>query len=103
LPATLRPPSVVTSARFFRHETNLVGVNLLGNRDNLRHVGHFEIEARANGLADQSNIAILNVPAIFPQMNRNAVRAGKLDFRRCPNRVGFGDRAAFGALVARLA
>src|ERR1700730_12428996 len=43
--------------------------------DNCRRIGHFQIQPRPDGLAQAPDIAILDVPAVFPQMSRYPVRS----------------------------
>ena len=54
---------------------------------------HLQIELHLDGVFEDSDIAILNVSAVFAQVNRNDVRPGQFGKCRRPNRVRF-DRPA---------
>ena len=48
---------------------------------------HFHVELRPDQFAEQAKVAVLDVPAILPQMHDDAVCAGQLDQHRRGERV----------------
>ena len=72
-----------------RHQGDHVGANGQGDR---RHFGggrHLQVEAAAHGLAQQLDIAVLDVAPVFPQMDGDAVGAPQF------GQQGVGDRVRF--------
>lgn len=57
----------------FRHEGHLIRPYLAGDRQHARLAGHFQVELDGHGLAEDLQIAILNVAAILAEVNRDAV------------------------------
>ena len=72
-----------------RDKANDVRLELQGDAKDFRRVGHFEVEPGFDGLAQFPNIAVLDVPAVFPQMGGDAVRAGRFANQRGFDRVRF--------------
>ena len=73
----------------FRDERCLVRFARQGQLDNFRHNAHFQIEPALHGLAENLEIAIVYVPTILAQMDRNGVGAAQLAFGGRPGRIGF--------------
>ena len=71
-----------------RHEGRLVRLHLAGDRQHLRFAGHFQVELDGNGLAEDPQIALLDVAAVLAEMDGDAV--GPAQFGQCgrPDRVG---------------
>jgi hypothetical protein len=61
----------------FGDEGDVVGSDVEGDRDHFFGGGHFEVEVGANGLAEQADIAILNMAAVFPQVDGDAISASE--------------------------
>jgi phosphate transport system protein len=59
-----------------------------GDGDHLIRCRHLKIQLDVCQFGEPANIVILNVPAVFAQMNRDAVSAAKVRTGRRPNRVG---------------
>jgi len=72
----------------FRHKARVVRTQLFGKSHHRRRNGHFQIELGCDSLAQPFDVVILNMPAIFAQMNGNAVRAGLFGERRGFKRIG---------------
>ena len=68
----------------FGHQANDVGFETEGDGDDFRRVGHFQVEAGFDGLAEFDDVAVLDVPAVFAQVGGDAVGAG-----------GFADESGF--------
>jgi len=68
-------------------ERHLVGPHRERNGHDLRRDGRLEVEPNANRFAQQAQVAVLNVAAIFAQMNRDSIGPAQLGQRRGPNRV----------------
>ena len=50
--------------------------------------GHFQVELHGDRLAEHAQVAVLNMAAIFAQMQRDAVGAAQFGQGRGPDRVG---------------
>jgi len=88
----------------FGHEADFVRFHFLRDGHNPGYVGHFKVQACADALANQSNIAILHVAAVFAQVNGDSLCASQLRLNGCPDRIGFGDRSGqfLGRTISRL-
>ena len=62
----------------FRDYANDIRLQFQGDADHLRRVRHFQVQAGLDNLPQTPDVAILNMPAIFPQMRGNALRPGGL-------------------------
>ena len=71
----------------FRHERDLVGLNIESDFDNRLGHAHFEIEFAGDGFAEQPDIAVIDVTAVLAQVDGDAVCAGKLAFGGRPDGV----------------
>ena len=60
--------------------------------DDFGSVGHFEVEAGFEDLAELADVAILHVPAVFAQVGGDAVGAGGFADERRFDRVRFAAR-----------
>ncbi len=49
--------------------------------------GHFQIELDRDGLPQDAQVALLDVAAVFAEVERDAVRAAQFGQRRCPDGV----------------
>ena len=72
----------------FRHECRLVRLYLAGDRQHLALAGHLQVKFDGHCLAEDPQIALLNVAAILAEMEGDAV--GPPQFRQCgrPDRIG---------------
>lgn len=73
----------------FRHEHGKLGLGFAGDGDHLLGRGHFEVELDLDQLRKATEIVILDVAAIFPEMQGDSIRAAELGLGCCPDRVGF--------------
>lgn len=71
-----------------RHEADLVRANLARELEDRRGHRRFEIQERLHRAAQHANVALLDVPAVFPQMYGDAIGAGQLAERRRRHRIG---------------
>ncbi|OQA82334.1 MAG: hypothetical protein BWY31_03259 [Lentisphaerae bacterium ADurb.Bin242] len=62
-------------AAFFRDQAAVDGFEARSNGDHFFRRGHFHVQALDRS-GQRLHIRVLNVPAVFPQMGGNAVRAG---------------------------
>ena len=84
----------------FRHDADNFRLHLQRDGDDLRRIGHFQIQARGNFFSQFRHIAVLDVPPILAQMRRDAVRAGRL---RCERGLHGTRLAAAKPAITRLA
>jgi hypothetical protein len=91
-PATSSPPSVVSSWRRSGTRQQSCG-RTRGDIDHFIGDGHFEIKPRCDGTANQLDVAILDMPPIFPQVGGDGIGTRLFRFDRRLHRVGIG-RAA---------
>src|SRR5947209_929810 len=56
-----------------RHKGYLLGFNLAGDLEHLGDARHLQIEIGAHGFPEALDVVVLDVPAVFAQMRRNAV------------------------------
>ena len=61
---------------FFGDDADGGGAKLGGDFDHFRRVGHFEVQGDLERLLEPPDVAVLNVPSIFAQMNGDAVATG---------------------------
>ena len=73
----------------FGDERHLIRPDGTRDLDDFVHGGHFEIQPLRYGLAENVQVAVLNVPAVLAKMDRDAVGAA----RRWPTRQPQLDRA----------
>ena len=69
------------------HERDLLGPVFQGDGDDRGFDGQLQVEPALHGLAEQAEVAILDVAAILTKMNRDAIGATKLGLGRRPDRV----------------
>jgi hypothetical protein len=62
----------------FGNEGDLIGTHLHGQGDNRRIGGELEVKPHLHGLAEQPQVAVLDMPAILSQVNGNPVSTTKL-------------------------
>ena len=62
---------------FFGDQGHHVGLDRERNRHHFARGGHLQIQPCAHGLAQQLNVAILNVTPVFTQMHRDAIGAAQ--------------------------
>ncbi len=72
----------------FRYQTDMFRLDALGNRQHLFGDRHFKIHRRADQLAQQLDIAVLDVTTVLAQMDGNAVCTGLLAQQRRLDRIG---------------
>ncbi|OQA08623.1 MAG: hypothetical protein BWY66_00916 [bacterium ADurb.Bin374] len=73
----------------FGNERRHVGFQIHGKFDDLLVHGHFEVEARPDGLAKNLRVPVLYVAPVLAQMDRYAVRPRKFGEGRGPDRIRF--------------
>ena len=69
-------------------ESELVGASFEGDRHDRRIDGQFQVEPALHGLAEQPEVAVLDVAAILAEVDRDPVRAAEFRLGRGPDRVG---------------
>ena len=79
------------------HQAAIGRAHAAGDLDHLRGGRHLQIHARAEQLAQQPHVALLDVAAILAQVQRDAVGAGLLGHQRRLHRL----RIARAALLAQ--
>ena len=85
----IQPPFRRDFLSFLGNQRHLLRQDFLREiRDGLLR-GHFEIEFDLDGLLQHSNVSILDVSAIFSQMDRNHIGTPELRQRRRPDGVWF--------------
>eukprot|EP00825_Cyclidium_porcatum_P020502 TRINITY_DN23207_c0_g1_i2.p2 TRINITY_DN23207_c0_g1~~TRINITY_DN23207_c0_g1_i2.p2 ORF type:complete len:189 (-),score=3.71 TRINITY_DN23207_c0_g1_i2:258-824(-) len=72
----------------FRNQTDFVGLDLQGDRKDIRVIGHFQIQAGFNGFAQGEDITILNVATVFPQVNGDPRCPGDFTHSGSLNEIG---------------
>ena len=70
------------------HQRALIRFELDRDVDDLVGDGHFHIQLDSHRLPQKEGVAIHNVPPVFAQMKRDAVRPAKLRLDSRPDRVG---------------
>jgi hypothetical protein len=71
----------------FGHERRLIWPNVAGNRHDIFRGGEFEVQLDGYGLAEDAEVAVLDVAAVFAEVQRNSIRPAELGERGRPNRV----------------
>jgi hypothetical protein len=69
------------------NDANYLRFHLQRERDNLRRVRHFEIQASLNDLTQSRDVSILHVTAIFAQMRSDAMAPRRFADNRRSNRI----------------
>ena len=69
------------------HERDLVGPRLDRDRHDRRLDGHLQVKPGPDGLAEDMQVAVLDMAAIFAEMDRDPVRPRQLGQNRRPDRV----------------
>lgn len=72
-----------------RHEGDLRRPQPFGNQEHLLGAGHLEVERGPAADRQLLDVGVLHVPPIFPQVRRNAVRAGRFACQGGCDGVGF--------------
>jgi hypothetical protein len=72
-----------------RNQRGLMGMRIAANADDLRSAGEFEIQFDMDGLFKNTNVAILDVPSIFPKVNSDRIGSTQLGQRCCHDRIRF--------------
>ena len=72
---------------FFGYQSCLIGSHLDSDIDNFVGTGKLQVEFRADRFSQDMDIAILDVTAIFSQMNRNTVSTCELGQNGGRNRI----------------
>ena len=65
------------------------GSNSAGDSNHFVGGRHFEVQFDLRVFAQSSNVIVLNVTAIFSQVNGNSIRTAEMGFNRSPNRIRF--------------
>jgi hypothetical protein len=81
--AALRGDFVTT----FRHQHRHLRAQRAGDADHLDGRRHFQIELDMRQLAQAPHILILDMPAVFAQMHRDAVGAAEVGLDRSPDGI----------------
>ncbi len=71
----------------FGHERRLVGLDLEGQGDDAGLDGQLQVEPDLDGLPQQAQVAVLDVPAVFAEVDRDHVAASQLGQHGRPDRV----------------
>ena len=71
----------------FRNDRRLIGNDLTGDSQYVFVARQLHVELAGNGLTQDEQVSVLNMPAIFAKMNGDAVRSAQLRQRRGGNRV----------------
>ena len=72
-PTTSSPPSVVSSARRSGTSVTWSGRDLDGDRDDLRLDRHLQVEPDPDRLAEEPQVAVLDVPPVLPEVDGDPV------------------------------
>jgi hypothetical protein len=67
----------------FRHQATVRRTHLERDAHHLLGGRHFQVQPRLQGVLAHPHIAILDVPAVFAQMNGDAIRARLFGDERC--------------------
>src|SRR5262249_15638579 len=73
----------------FGDESDLIGADLKCNCHNAGLDRQLEIKPHLDSFPEQAQIAVLNVPTVLAEMNRDAVSAAELGQDGSPDRVRF--------------
>jgi len=92
-PVAVRGDVQAPFGRHFRsvlgNERHLVRSHIAGNSANIVLAGHFQVQLHRDRFTENPQVAVLNMAAIFAEMQRYAVGPAELGERGGPNRVGF--------------
>lgn len=77
----------------FGDEGDVVGLDRKGDRDHFVGGGHFQIQVAADGLAQDLDVAVLDVATVFAQVDGDAIGSGEFDDRGGGDGVGFDGAA----------
>ena len=66
-----------------------LGLGFAGDGDHLLSRGHFEVQLDLDKFRKASEIIILNVAAIFPEMQGDSIRSAELSLSGRPDRIRF--------------
>ena len=69
------------------HERDLVGLYLAGDRQHARLAGHFQVQLDGDRLAQDPQVAVLDVAAVLAEVERDAVGPAQFGQRGRPDRV----------------
>ena len=69
-------------------DRRLIGLHLAGDADNLVGDRQLQIQLDRHRLAQDPQIAVLNMPAVLAQMNRDGIRPAQLGKRGRRHRIG---------------
>jgi hypothetical protein len=72
-----------------RDECHLIGQDAAGNFSHGRSDGRLKVELDLDCLFQQVEVAVLDMPPIFPQMNRDGIGTPKFGLGCSPDRIGF--------------
>ena len=73
----------------FRHERNLVGLDILGDLHDRLGQTHLQVEFGGHRLPQDTDIAVVDVPTVLPQVRRNSVGPRQFTLDRRPDRIRF--------------
>ena len=82
------PPSVVTSSRRSGTSVAWSGSDAAGDVEHLVVAGHLQVQLHGDRLAQDRQVAVLDVAAILAQVERDAVGPAQFGQRGRPDRVG---------------
>ena len=60
-----------------------------GNRQNLRRIGHLQVQSCFDDFFEPPDVAIQDMPPVFPEVRGDAVRPGRFAELRRLDRIGF--------------
>jgi len=79
----------------FGDQRHLMRLDGLGDAHHLRRGRHLDVEVRSHRARQNLDVAILNVPPVAAQMDRDPLRAGQLADSRRGDRIGLVALARF--------
>jgi Uma2 family endonuclease len=77
----------------FRNQGHVVGFDRQRNADHFIRGGHFQIQVGADGLAQNADVAVLDVPPVFAQVDGNTIGSGQFHDRCGGHWIGFDGTA----------
>ena len=86
----------------FRNEADIFGADLKSDAENVLRHAHFQIELGGDFFAEEKNVAILNMAAVFAQVGRDADSTSPLGDDGSSHGVGFGIRVIRRFAITRL-
>jgi hypothetical protein len=78
---------------FFGDEGDVVGLDAEGDRDHFVGGGHFQIQVVTDGLAQDLDVAVLDVATVFAQVDGDAIGSREFNDRGGGDGVGFDGAA----------